>query len=66
MSETVTTPYYWDCNCDDNYIHAKSQVKCWRCGVSKNESPDSHILEVQKYGLPINPNLNFKIATAET
>lgn len=32
---------YWDCDCEINYIHHKSQLKCLKCGVDSGEQPDS-------------------------
>jgi len=43
----VTTPDYWDCECDDNYIHPKSEEKCEKCGKKPDEQPDSRVNEVE-------------------
>lgn len=44
-----TTQEYWDCECKENYIHPKSQNKCFLCRTSADERPDSRIIEVIKY-----------------
>ena len=41
-----TTDKYWDCECEDNYIHPKSQHCCEKCGANSEESPDSRAFEV--------------------
>ena len=41
---------YWDCDCDQDYIHLKS--KSYRCGIcdsTEDESPDSRVNEVADY-----------------
>ena len=43
------TEEYWDCECQYNYIHPKSQKYCKECkAISKNQ-PDSRLSEVLKY-----------------
>lgn len=44
-----TDPRYWDCECDTNYIHPKSETLCERCGVSRliDDPPDSMMHEVE-------------------
>ena len=43
-----TTPYYWDCECEENYIHFKhDEFKCEKCGTFHDEQPDSRINEVK-------------------
>ena len=45
------TEDYWDCECDEKYIHGKTEASCSRCGMNELEDgmPDSHVLEVIKY-----------------
>ena len=41
---------YWDCDCEENYIHIK--LKSYRCGIcesTEDESPDSRVNEVAGY-----------------
>ena len=45
FDETVDT--YWDCECDKNYIHKKTDItKCNRCNTIEEDQPDSRIGEV--------------------
>lgn len=46
-SYSFTTDKYWDCECEKDYIHPKSQDICSRCGVNKDEMPDSRVDEVE-------------------
>ena len=44
---TFTTPYFWDCDCPDRYIHPASSKSCNRCGAVRDEDhPDSILIEV--------------------
>jgi len=47
MSE-LTTRFFWDCNCDENYIHPKTEPSCAICSVHVDDDcqPDSHVSEV--------------------
>ena len=41
-----TTDDYWDCECNEDYIHPKSQETCLKCGCVSDEQPDSLVNEV--------------------
>ena len=41
-----TTPEYWDCECEDNYIHHKRQAGCDICGAEREEQPPARSNEV--------------------
>lgn len=43
---TVTNPAYWDCNCEDDYIHSKLESFCQRCNANREDQPDSRVREV--------------------
>ena len=43
----ITTDKYWDCECEKDYIHPKSQNVCAICGCNKEDQPDSIISEVE-------------------
>ncbi len=45
-SKVVTTPFFWDCDCENDYIHPKSVVVCNFCHAWEEESPDSRLNEV--------------------
>jgi len=45
-----TTPDYWDCDCEVNYIHKKTNtLECSFCQSSQEEQPDSRVNEVNKH-----------------
>ena len=44
----LTTSEYWDCECIEEYIHHKDEPPCLRCGMSREDSPDSHLREVKE------------------
>jgi hypothetical protein len=38
---------FWDCNCNENYIHRKSDAQvCPTCGIFFEEQPDSRLSEI--------------------
>jgi len=53
INDVRTTEKYWDCECEHNFIHPKTQSKCSICGALAEEQPDSRINEVLMLGLPI-------------
>lgn len=45
--DCVTSPGYWDCKCEKNYIHSVNDLTCSKCNVqSIDDLPDSHLVEV--------------------
>jgi len=43
----VTDPNYWDCECEEKYIHHKSARKeCTKCGTFHEDQPDSRVDEI--------------------
>lgn len=42
----VTTPDFWDCECEENFIHPVYEESCPKCGHSREEQPDSRVNEV--------------------
>lgn len=53
MYEIITHPEYWDCECEEDYIHPKERDggQCRRCGAYEADQPDSLIKEVDDYAL---------------
>ena len=47
------TDDYWDCECDENYIHSKTELSCPKCGALAEEQPDSRVDEVKRLYLKI-------------
>lgn len=55
----ITHDHYWDCECDNNYIHAKSDTKyCATCDSHSDDQPDSHFMEVQQHKLALKPTFD--------
>tara|TARA_R110000744_G_scaffold198235_2_gene317465 strand:- start:291 stop:656 length:366 start_codon:yes stop_codon:yes gene_type:complete len=45
-----TDPRYWDCECDENYIHKKSiEPVCNVCGYGHDECADSRPNEIKLF-----------------
>ena len=53
INDAITTEKYWDCECERDFIHPKTQSKCNICGVLAEEQPDSRVNEVLMLGLPL-------------
>lgn len=49
VGDLVLTSDYWDCECEDNFIHPKSQKSCSRCGALAEDQPDSRANEVSDW-----------------
>ena len=47
--DIFTTPLFWACNCEDDYIHPVSQPFCYRCQAQREASLDAHVREVLKF-----------------
>ena len=41
-----TTPLFWDCECERDYIHACLEEACFVCKATQEESPDARVEEV--------------------
>ncbi len=46
LNGEVTCERYWDCECDNNYIHPKTEPICFICGCNADNMPDSLVVEV--------------------
>ena len=47
-SGDITSDHYWDCECDEDFIHYKGNtVHCNKCDRHENDMPDSRLIEVQ-------------------
>ncbi len=51
--EIMTHPEFWDCECEEDYIHPKERAggRCSLCGAYEDDQPDSLIKEVDDYAL---------------
>ena len=45
-NERFTNDNYWDCNCEDQYIHPKRTEVCPICGAHADGQPDSLTTEI--------------------
>lgn len=45
-----TTPLFWDCECETDYIHPASHETCPACTAVRQDCPDARLDEVLKYG----------------
>jgi hypothetical protein len=41
-------PKYWDCECNEQYIHSKLEESCTICGAQREEMPDSRQREIEE------------------
>jgi len=50
-----TTSLFWDCECEEHYIHPAYQDQCLVCGAYRDEQPDARVDEILDHsmGLPI-------------
>jgi hypothetical protein len=51
--DCITTIQYWDCECETDYIHPRSQDNCEKCKATREDSPDSRVLEVYEAKLEL-------------
>lgn len=47
LGDIILNLDYWDCECENNFIHPISQQRCNVCGSEQEESPSSRENEVQ-------------------
>lgn len=44
---------FWDCECEDLYIHPVTKKRCLACGAHQDEQPNSRVNEVSaRFGIP--------------
>lgn len=58
-----TTPLFWDCECENNYIHPASDESCILCGAIREEQPDSRVDEVLQQHIPQPVDLTALVQT---
>jgi hypothetical protein len=44
-----TTPLFWDCECEEDFIHPASESGCPRCGSQRERAPDARVDEVLRH-----------------
>ena len=47
--DVLTTENYWDCECEDEYIHPAKELYCIKCDRLAKNQPDSIYAEVASY-----------------
>jgi hypothetical protein len=52
-----TTPLFWDCECEEDYIHTCLEEDCPVCKVTQEESPDARVDEVLCRSTELNDKL---------
>ena len=52
-----TTPLFWDCECEENYIHSFTEENCPACGATCEEAPDARVHEVIGHSIGLNSTL---------
>ncbi len=60
-----TTSLFWDCECEDDYIHPLHRRECCACGFRREDSPDARLLEVIRYAAEFNLDQHLVVAAAE-
>jgi len=45
----LTTDFFWDCECDEDYIHSQRTRACQKCGTAREDQPDSIVSEVYDF-----------------
>jgi len=47
MKESCETTFeFWECNCEDKYLHHHYETECPICKSIKDESPDARLYDV--------------------
>ena len=47
MNESCETTFeFWECECDDKFIHKHDEIECLHCNSIKDESPDARLYDV--------------------
>ena len=40
--------HFWDCECEEHYIHSSSETVCVKCSAQRDEMPDSRQDEIDE------------------
>ncbi|MGH9158157.1 MAG: hypothetical protein ACRD1K_20495 [Acidimicrobiales bacterium] len=43
----VTDERFWDCECEERFIHSKGEALCEVCGARSDEQPDARVNEIE-------------------
>ena len=55
--DIFTTPLFWDCECEEDYIHSCLDEACPVCKAMQEESSDARVDEVFRYSSELNNKL---------
>jgi hypothetical protein len=58
-----TTPLFWDCECERDYIHPCTEPLCPFCKVERNDAPNARVDEVFKHSTDLDRTLVDALAT---
>jgi len=47
LMKPLFNPEYWDCECEENYIHKQPRNYCPKCGAVEGDHPGSWVHEVE-------------------
>lgn len=50
IDDIELTNEYWDCECEKEYIHLRSEESCQKCKALQEDQPDSRVSELLKFG----------------
>jgi hypothetical protein len=51
FGDVITVDGFWDCECDNNYIHRAEEQECQICNCKAEDQPDSRLPEIlAEYG----------------
>ncbi len=53
IGDIELTDEYWDCECENDYIHLRSEETCPVCKALQEDQPSSHVSEVLRNGFVI-------------
>ena len=57
-----TTSFFWDCECERDYIHSCTEQSCPVCKTERDDAPDARVDEVFKHST----NLDRRLVDALT
>jgi len=52
-----TTALFWECECEEDYLHTFTQPECPACEAKRDESPDARLAEVLRCGAKLDEEL---------
>jgi hypothetical protein len=52
-----TTSLFWDCECEEDYIHTLTEENCPACGATRENAPDARVNEVFNHSTRLNSTL---------